>query len=295
MGLATYAQERKGCADVERIAKRIQDPCRRTDCLQRSSYPLWGADIPTLDRFGQSTEAINPASKFTEDVGGKTNMSSSVRHPAKYTDALLPIFASLIPPFTKGLDPFGGTGKIFRIEQFVEGVDIECVELEPEWAAYDSRITLGNALHLPFQPESFNWVCTSPTYGNRMADHHEARDCSRRNTYRHAIGRKLHPDNSGALQWGDGYRAFHLQAWSEVFRVLLPSGLFVLNVKDHIRSGHVIPVCEWHKTAVLSLGFHLQSEHKAQCPGNRQGKNGNVRIDYEMVYCFRKEGYENRT
>jgi len=73
MGLATHAQERKGCADVECIAKRIQDPCRRTDRLQRSSYSLWSADLPTLDRFGQSAEVINPAPKFTEDVGGKTN------------------------------------------------------------------------------------------------------------------------------------------------------------------------------------------------------------------------------
>lgn len=129
-----------------------------------------------------------------------------IRHPAKFTDALLPSFAHLIPPATRGLDPFGGTGKIFLLHDLVPDLQIECIELEPEWAAYDSRITVGNALALPYCDASFDWVCTSPTYGNRMADHHNARDGSRRNTYRHALGRPLHRDNSGAMQWGDEYR-----------------------------------------------------------------------------------------
>ena len=44
---------------------------------------------------------------------------SLARHPARYTDALLPIFSEFIPTYSRGLDPFGGTGKIFEIEKYV--------------------------------------------------------------------------------------------------------------------------------------------------------------------------------
>jgi hypothetical protein len=66
-----------------------------------------------------------------------------------------------------------------------------------------------------FDDATFDAICTSPTCGNRMADHHEARDISPRHTYRHVLGRPRTPGNSGALQWGDGiageeYRALHV-------------------------------------------------------------------------------------
>ena len=80
---------------------------------------------------------------------------------------------------------------------------------------------------------------TSPTYGDRLADHHDARDGSVRHSYKHDLGRDLHPDNSGAMQWGPAYRDFHTAAWVEVRRVLRPGGRFVLNVKDHVRGGVV--------------------------------------------------------
>lgn len=46
-------------------------------------------------------------------------MKTLTRHPARYTDALLPIFAQIIPTYSRGLDPFGGTGKI-NVTQFHE-------------------------------------------------------------------------------------------------------------------------------------------------------------------------------
>lgn len=45
---------------------------------------------------------------------------------------------------------------------------------------------VGDATSLPFPDEAFDAIITSPTYGNRMADHHDARDNSRRLTYRHS-------------------------------------------------------------------------------------------------------------
>ncbi len=213
---------------------------------------------------------------------------SLARHPARYTDALLPIFSEFIPTYSRGLDPFGGTGKIFEIEKYVEGVEIECIEIEPEWAAYNSRITVGNALSLPWSNGYFDWICTSPTYGNRMADHHEARDCSRRNTYRHALERPLHPANAGQLQYGLEYQNLHRSAWLEAWRVLRPGGLFILNIKDHIRRGLRVNVTQFHKDCLGGIGFIYCSEDHVNCPGNRFGQNGGARVEYETVALFQK-------
>lgn len=210
----------------------------------------------------------------------------NVRHPAKYTNALLPVFVRMLRGQRRILDPFGGTGKIFDIQPWLPGAQIEAVEIEPEWAALNPRTTLGNALALPWDDNYFDAICTSPTYSNRMADHHDARDSSRRNTYTHAIGRKLHPDNSGALQWGAAYREFHVKAWTEARRVLCPGGIFILNIKDHIRNGRTVAVTQWHIDALTILGFILTEHVRVDCPGNRQGANGHARIDHESVIKF---------
>ena len=90
-------------------------------------------------------------------------------------------------------------------------------------------------------------VVTSPTYGNRLADHHNAKDGSRRISYTHTLGRTLTPGNSGAMHWGKDYRLLHRLSWEEVARVLSIGGLFVLNVSNHIRKGEEVPVVQWHR------------------------------------------------
>ena len=83
----------------------------------------------------------------------------------------------------------------------------------------------------------FDGICTSPTYGNRMADSHDAKDGSSRNTYTHKLGRKLDVNNSGKMQWGNEYKKLHTKAWNECFRVLKNDGVFILNFKNHIKKG----------------------------------------------------------
>lgn len=204
-------------------------------------------------------------------------------HPARYSKQLLDIFIDELSGYDKILDPMAGTGERLRSIR----PDAYLLELEPEWAQI-SNATVGNALDLPWNDDFFDAIITSPTYGNRMADHHNAKDNSKRNTYRHTLGRQLHEDNSGQMQWGKQYRQFHYKAWKEVKRVLKPQGKFILNISDHIRKGKVVKVSRFHKLLLCFMGFNLERVHQVKTPRNKNGANGKVRVDFESVYIFNK-------
>ena len=217
------------------------------------------------------------------------NVPANPKHPAKYTDSLLPVMAGMLRGRRRILDPFGGTGKVFLLEHWLgAGVEIQAVELEPEFAAVNPRTKVGNALALPWPDGYFDAVNTSPTYGNRMADC--LQDNWQRISYTDRLGRKLSPDNSGAMRWGPKYRAFHVAAWTEARRVLQEGGAFVLNIKNHIRAGKVQPVTEWHIEALTALGFRLQRHERVNTPSMRYGANSDKRVEYESVILFQLEG-----
>jgi len=208
-----------------------------------------------------------------------------IKHPAKYTNVLLPVFERILSTYNciNVLDCFAGTGKIHSLPFNTTGL-----ELEPEWASQSSGTIVGDATKMPFADESFCAICTSPTYGNRMADSHEAKDKSVRNTYTHKIGRKLSDNNSGAMQWGDKYRVMHQQAWSECFRVLKHGGVLILNFKNHIRKGAEVDVFGWHVQELIRIGFTLRSVEQIMVNGNGFGQNGTLRIPFEYVATFEK-------
>lgn len=207
-------------------------------------------------------------------------------HPARYTESLLPTMARMLQGCTRVVDPFGGTGGIFKLNAWLPDVEIEAVEIEPEFANKHPRTTLGNALHLPWPDNYFDGVNTSPTYGNRMADRYCATDTSDRLTYAAMLQRQLHPDNSGAMQWGAKYKEFHFQAWREARRVLVEGGVFVLNIKDHIRGGEIMQVTDWHIVCLGELGFRLVEHAKIDTPSMRYGRNSELRVPYESVIKF---------
>lgn len=212
-------------------------------------------------------------------------------HPAKYTDVLLGVFVRMLAGCQRVLDPFGGTGKIFLLNRWYPEMEIQAIELEPEWAAINPRTTIGNALALPFQAGYFDAVCTSPTYGNDMAiESNKEKWITEWKTFRYAdmLGRKLNPDNSGKLKWGEKYRQFHIRAWQEATRVLQPGGVFVLNIKNHIRNGQEQFVTEWHIETILQLGYRLIEQQRVKTPSMRYGQNSEKRIEYESVIKFRK-------
>lgn len=211
-----------------------------------------------------------------------------VKHPAKFSDAILAIIedAGLEG---KLLDPFAGVGKVHTLS-YRDRLETFGVELEPEWANQHPRTLVGNALELDYDNHFFDHIVTSPCYGNRMADHHDARDDSRRNTYRHILGRPLSQGSSAGMQWGAEYRIFHMRAWAEVNRVLKSGGTFWLNLKDHIRDGERQLVTEWHIHALLNsnfFSFHLEEWSTIPLKGNRFGAN-RQRIPYESLLKFRR-------
>lgn len=241
-----------------------------------------------------------------------------VRHPAKFSAPILTEFDRLLDKYGRDgltLDPFAGVGRVHSIP----GITAIGIELEPEWAEQHPRNQVGNALALDFPDGHFKRVITSPTYANRMADCHDAqercKECGgegeipadynttrsicpkchgegrryyQRNTYRHTLNRPLHPDNSGAMPWGNKYREFHEAAWREALRALGP-GHFILNISNHIRGGKIIPVSEWHRDTLVKLGLvHLETV-EVPTRRNRQGANYKARVDHEDIHVFLRE------
>lgn len=223
-----------------------------------------------------------------------SSTATDVRHPAKFSDVLLTHFAELLPPdrYVRVLDPFAGTGKIHQLPNHTIGL-----EIEREWARMHSDTMVGDVMSMPeawFGSGRFDAICTSPCYGNRFADHHEANDGSRRRSYRHDLGRMPSAGSSATMQWGDQYRQFHIDAWRKVAQVLKPGGRFVLNISDHVRGGKVQPVGAWH-VGVLSgvLGVIPTWEIPVQTPRLRDGENGELRVEHEMIYVWDTEPFED--
>jgi SAM-dependent methyltransferase len=223
--------------------------------------------------------------------------TATATHPARYSRALVPVLAAFLEGVPGPvLDPFAGTGEgLAVLADLLPAVEFVGIELEPEWAAITpDLVRVGNALDLPFGPGTFGAVVTSPTYGNRLADHHHAQDASERRTYTHNLGRRLHPDNSGVLHWGPLYREFHGRAWAEVARVLRPGGRLILNISDHIRTGRRAPVSAWHVAELGRLGFELVDLEHVPTPRFRNGANARARVEGEFVFMFALTGEGRR-
>ena len=220
-----------------------------------------------------------------EDETGPTRhgiaSASPTPHPAKFSAAIQPILRAWLEGCTRVLDPMAGVGH-GNLAHFYN-------ELEPEWAEQcKGGVTVGDARSLPYASSTFDAVVTSPVYGNRMSDHHDAKDSSTRVTYRHKLGRPLHYANTGQLQWGSAYREFHISIWQEVLRVLQPGGRFLLNVADHFRLDERMYVSQWHLYTCQNLGFRYVKGRTVGVPGMRYGENRGKRVGYEYVYYFEK-------
>lgn len=241
-------------------------------------------------------------------------------HPAKFSDAILREVELLIEHHSTTysphvLDPFGGVGKLHEIEGYLSDhsmVPFTMVnELEPEWAVQSvehgltrcgdffelTRYGLYDWYHR-VEDGSYMWwkkggpydfIVTSPTYGNRMADKHNARDSSKRMTYKHQLGRDLTDGSSAGMQWGESYRIFHTRAWSKVHSLLADNGFFILNVKDHVRNKQIINVAQWHVDTCLRVGFDVVERIDIHTPGMGFGQHQQtLKVDHEELIVLTK-------
>ena len=215
-----------------------------------------------------------------------------IKHPATYTNSFIPKFAELLIGCDNVLDIFGGIGKLALIKEHGFTGKVICNELEREWTETSPHNVdewhIGDAANMAWaESNSFDAICTSPTYGNRMADHHNAKDGSKRVTYKHFLGRDLNEANTGRMQWGYKYRAKHLEIYKECVRVLKNGGLMIVNVSDHIRKGQVVNVVEWHKEALTNFGMNLIEEIKIETPRMGFGQNSKLRVKHESICVFK--------
>lgn len=218
-----------------------------------------------------------------------SEQAKPVPHPATFSAKVLDAISECLDEVTyhnerwpyRVLDPFAGIGKVHSLPVLSIGV-----EIEPEWADQHRQTIVGDSRKLPFPNGFFDGVIVSPVYGNRMSDHHNAKDDSRRITYRHKLGRELTDGNAGMMQWGSAYRSLHRRVWAECRRVTTDDGFFILNISDHVRAGVVVPVSKWHHDTLVKLGFTLVREINVETPRMRFGQNADARVEHEHVWLF---------
>jgi hypothetical protein len=229
------------------------------------------------------------------------------RHPAKWTDELFPVIAELLqfPKKGKLIDNMAGTCKVVLLREHGFEGEIYCAEIEDPWAKQGNGLVhqadvvwVGDSRFLPYEDEFFDFFATSPTFANRMADHHKARDKSRRNTYKHAIGRDLTPGNTGMMGWlgkeGEEYRLTNRQIMQCLHRKLKPRARGVFEMKDHFRTlktgGPQVRqyVTRWWLRMMQAISFIILDKVDVPVEGNRQGENHDARMEYTSLVLVEK-------
>lgn len=232
--------------------------------------------------------------QLREDLGDVTD------HPATFSDEALDLITAILVRYKPSgdlrvLDPFAGVGSIHKIAQRITRIDrsmVLGVELEPEWARQHPNTHVGSALDIPVPLGNFEAIVTSVCYGNRMADHHEAKDDSKRHTYRHYLGRMPSEGSAAVMQWGQEYRDWHIGWLRYVHTRLKLRGLLIVDIKDHIRGGKLQGVVEWWAGAAALNGFDFIADVPYHAPGQRHGANGDARADmaHLLVFSLRVDG-----
>jgi hypothetical protein len=239
------------------------------------------------------------------------------KHPARFSDPIMPVLAKFVEPGWTVVDRFAGTGRVHELRDLVPGVHTFAVEIEFEWAAMHPSTWCGDAFEMTGE-NRYDAEVTSVTYGNRFADSHNAQERCRackgtgwipiasgapaepcekcegtgtrnhhRRSYTHNLGRPLTRGSSGSMHWGQDYRAFHTK-WLESSFTLVRRRL-VLNVSDHIRDKKRQPVVRWFRNTAREVGFTLVAERSIETKRLRDGANRESRVKYEKVLVFDKE------
>ena len=73
--------------------------------------------------------------------------------------------------------------------------------------------------------------------------------------------------------------------------MLKPGGIFILNLKDHIRKVVMQEVANWHAVTLLMLRFVRTRCARVPCVGQRQAANAHLRANYESVLQLQKRSW----
>lgn len=232
------------------------------------------------------------------------NTEAVPHHPAPFSKEILLVLEQVVHDEAARLgrepwilDPFAGIGRVHELGSHTIGV-----ELEEEWASAHRRTVCGDSTCLLYTlwyggraagwfGAPFDMIVTSPCYGNRMADHHEAKDASVRNTYRHRLGRMPSTNSGAILQYGEKYKTLHAEIYEQAVdpQVLTGDGLFVLNVSNFYRRDKLIDAVSWHQETIEALGFVIERAIPVKTRRNKFGANGSKRADEEWVLTYRNQ------
>lgn len=241
-------------------------------------------------------------------------MASS--HPAPFSPGVLDCFARLIPRGSRIHDPFAGEG--VRLGKLADehGWTFTGTELEAPFIL-DDRVVPGNAIDAssyppalicsacgqspPFnahgsrehQPKGYS-IVTSPVYPNGIADDFNARDGSRRRTYRAALAKitgtdaPLHPNNQG--RWGyrgtplsSSRRAIYWHLADQAVACWGNAEAVYLNVSDFVARSRVEPVVEGWARCLTNHGWTIVRSYPVSTRRWRDGANRESRVDGEVV------------
>ena len=226
------------------------------------------------------------------------------KHPAQFSDRIVKVINDLLGVYTARLsipsrcyDPFVGVGGVAAVDW---GYHKFGTEIEPKWAeearAMNIETRIGDARFARHPSDHFGVVCTSPTCGDRLAGncrcYWNPGKCRNEHTYEHALQRRPARGSSAGMFWGSEYRALHDVVWTQCVRQLCPGGLFVLNVKDHIRGGRVQEVAKWHVETLRQLGLEVVASVMVPLPAYKSSAmsvgRGARGVYHEWVFVLRK-------
>lgn len=223
-------------------------------------------------------------------------METSAKHPAPFPNLIMnelrDVVIALLPMFDRRpvriLDPMAGIGRIHQLR--TPGVVATTgLEIEPEWADQHRGTLEGDATDMPFGSETFEMIVTSPPYGNRMADQFVAGTDTHRVTYYHYLGRRLHENSAAGMHFGPAYWKTMRDILVECKRVLVPNGVFVLNISDFVRAGQVVDVVQFYLDEMFRLQYKVIADRAVPTQRMRFGANHRVRVGSERVIVFRKK------
>lgn len=245
------------------------------------------------------------------------------KHPAKFSPEVIDVLRVLVRaesrrqqvPRPLVLDSFGGVGRIHQLDDIAV---TQAVELRPRWAACHARTRCGDATRLPhWWSRRFHVWATSPCYGNRLRDHHEARDTCKncdgrgghengdgarpcavckgsgrsvRRSYAHDYGEPFtHANDAGVLRFGTAaYDRLHLRAYQQAHRCVVDGGGALLNVSAFVERKEMVDTVPWHRDAMRSVGWRYVRTVPVVTKRMTFGAN-RERAPHEVVLVFRKD------